>query len=69
METNIICEALRNDILAYGVPSATLGAFEDIVIQECANRAVKFYKFQMLAPALGAFINEDSIRTSILSKE
>jgi len=36
-------EALRNQLLASGVPCAALGAFEDEIRAEAAERAVKWY--------------------------
>jgi len=35
-------EALRNQLLASGVPCAALGAFEDEIRAEAAERAVKW---------------------------
>jgi hypothetical protein len=43
MTNKVALDALCADILAHGVPSATLGAYADEIRQECADRAVKWY--------------------------
>ena len=40
MTNKVALDALCADILAHGVPSATLGAYADEIRRECAEKAI-----------------------------
>lgn len=44
MKEENVLDILCTNILAYGVPSATLGAYSDEIRRECADRAIAWAK-------------------------